>query len=62
MPWIFCLFEVHVSEVVIGLMSLHIIHCQMTHLVMKNLTYNIVMPVCMASYMMVGYGHANHAF
>jgi hypothetical protein len=26
-----------------------------------NTSHN-VMPVCMASYMMVGYGHANHAF
>jgi hypothetical protein len=28
-----------------------------------NVAYvNIVMPVCMASYVTTGYGHANHAF
>jgi len=26
------------------------------------LVNNVVMPICMASYMMTGYGHANHAF
>jgi hypothetical protein len=26
------------------------------------LVNNVVMPICMASHMMTGYGHANHAF
>jgi hypothetical protein len=29
---------------------------------MLNSTFESVMPVCMASYMIAGYKHANHAF
>jgi hypothetical protein len=31
--------------------------------VLEFLTFaKIIMPICMASYMMVGYGHAHHVF